>query len=1221
MNQMHDNILVYPIGKVADDETTTIIDLRVWRETDRVFDISLRCSGNHFQPNMVYDVEFLFDNTTAIKKEKIKYDPEKCLLKVPVNKAEELKLQNGRSKKFLKVFVYDSGSKKALFESEKFIRRKTPVKPPAKIKSSKDSDCTFSTIDDNSSFMHSRDDNESNDSYQLGFATSTPDVFFQRSPILESSILSKNIDEKANECDINLYKCPLKQPSTEYVFDERVWSKFPDHAIKLRLKNATLSSANFAINITKRDLNQNEWVITSIDCNDTDADSDWIDIFLRMKEEKDFQTIDDEQFKIVIVDFDNTALFESNWFERRKFAPLNDTASEDLSLSSLQSVDERNILELCHAFTLIISQEEVPNSVKLDRYIYLEPIEPKYPSNHAFRTFIRKHDVKFVASFKIDNRMSEKSPDRDMNKDQLSKFLFQLLDDGIEAPIDTGTEKLQVKFLYFGHSSSGMREGNFWAVDNFCVKKSDIEAFMNGLGQFSDLESPEKLCKRYGQSFSTSTETIQLRKEEYVCTEDDVCQDDDGEQYEITDGIGMMRMSVAKEMSEKLQLNYVCNVFQIRCAGFKGVLSAWPDHIFDQHLAELATKRDKSLIRVIFRKSQKKFKFSSEFITLNAVNWMAFSLPPAALNSEFLMILDGCDNSNGKIRNAILKLYEDNLSEIEESMIDSAKALAKLSVIKQNEFTAKFMNILLACGKNFQTSLDSETCELIQGLIINQTLIPSIMKRKLNIVIDKSRYLIGIIDETNSLDEDEVFVSYRDSSDCLNYLNAVPIIVCRNPCYALGEMRRVMTRDVPELRHLENVIVFSKQGKRPLPNMLSGGDLDGDLYFVSWDERITDMDNDAPLHYPKSKVTGKMTSKDLRSEIIKTFVKSVLSNSSIGLWHYYLLSMYDSDRANMRLEDYKIGVFNINKCIDGILITDEPPNVRPPSWYLTRKLLKDLNYSDNRMDSITYKKRIDGLLKIIDQYRLVDKSRGERDSLVGQLMYKTFQKFYRIASLMKCERNDVSFFSQADIDILHRDDKINLNLVDNELDDFMFGEIRKAHIDYLQRLNKLEKSKGKKSRKLSNGLGLFKGAAEISLLGKNNGSLEMQKAMLKKEFRDFVFHYKYKIEDSFGDRTLSQLLYNDSGVFAYSRIVKLYLTCLGRKESCMYLAWEFYDILCFLKNYSNCKQSQSSNSFMYLSVPFTVPIAAFGAICTSVTKRLYSLNVKDKHENDSENNK
>lgn len=64
------------------------------------------------------------------------------------------------------------------------------------------------------------------------------------------------------------------------------------------------------------------------------------------------------------------------------------------------------------------------------------------------------------------------------------------------------------------------------------------------------------------------------------------------------------------------------------------------------------------------------------------------------------------------------------------------------------------------------------------------------------------------------------------------------VLVSRNPCTHPGDVRLLHAVDVPQLRHLVNVIVFPSTGARPLCNMMAGGDLDGDVYFLCWDARI-----------------------------------------------------------------------------------------------------------------------------------------------------------------------------------------------------------------------------------------------------------------------------------------------------------------------------------------------------------------------------------------------
>ena len=64
------------------------------------------------------------------------------------------------------------------------------------------------------------------------------------------------------------------------------------------------------------------------------------------------------------------------------------------------------------------------------------------------------------------------------------------------------------------------------------------------------------------------------------------------------------------------------------------------------------------------------------------------------------------------------------------------------------------------------------------------------------------------------------------------------IMITRNPCLHPGDVRVMTGVDKPELRHLTNVVVFSSKGVRPACNMMAGGDLDGDVYFVCWDAEL-----------------------------------------------------------------------------------------------------------------------------------------------------------------------------------------------------------------------------------------------------------------------------------------------------------------------------------------------------------------------------------------------
>lgn len=66
-------------------------------------------------------------------------------------------------------------------------------------------------------------------------------------------------------------------------------------------------------------------------------------------------------------------------------------------------------------------------------------------------------------------------------------------------------------------------------------------------------------------------------------------------------------------------------------------------------------------------------------------------------------------------------------------------------------------------------------------------------------------------------------------------------------------MQYVSAIDVPQdspLRSVHNCVVFSSKGDRDLPSQLSGGDLDGDLYNIIFDDSLMPTMMSKPADYP-----------------------------------------------------------------------------------------------------------------------------------------------------------------------------------------------------------------------------------------------------------------------------------------------------------------------------------------------------------------------------------
>lgn len=111
---------------------------------------------------------------------------------------------------------------------------------------------------------------------------------------------------------------------------------------------------------------------------------------------------------------------------------------------------------------------------------------------------------------------------------------------------------------------------------------------------------------------------------------------------------------------------------------------------------------------------------------------------------------------------------------------------------------------------------------------------------------------MGVLDESGVLEQGQCFVQVSTPSleNCFSKhgsrfsetknLHVVKgfVVIAKNPCLHPGDVRVLEAVDAPDLHHLNDCLVFPQKGDRPHTNEASGSDLDGDLYFVTWDENL-----------------------------------------------------------------------------------------------------------------------------------------------------------------------------------------------------------------------------------------------------------------------------------------------------------------------------------------------------------------------------------------------
>jgi len=119
--------------------------------------------------------------------------------------------------------------------------------------------------------------------------------------------------------------------------------------------------------------------------------------------------------------------------------------------------------------------------------------------------------------------------------------------------------------------------------------------------------------------------------------------------------------------------------------------------------------------------------------------------------------------------------------------------------------------------------------KLLRSILNNQL---QSLKHQAKIPVADSRNLIGVSDQSGKLAYKQCFVHI--TADRQLFTINGPVIVVKNPCLHIGDIRILEAVDVDELSHLKDVIVFPTQGPRPHTDEISGSDCDGDKYIVIW---------------------------------------------------------------------------------------------------------------------------------------------------------------------------------------------------------------------------------------------------------------------------------------------------------------------------------------------------------------------------------------------------
>lgn len=432
------------------------------------------------------------------------------------------------------------------------------------------------------------------------------------------------------------------------------------------------------------------------------------------------------------------------------------------------------------------------------------------------------------------------------------------------------------EFLAAGNSQFREHGAYFFCPTPFLT----TDMIRTKMGSFGHIKTVSKYASRLGQCFST---TRSIRHSTTKIKEiDDVTRNG----YNFTDGVGKISQYLGSMIATELRLPTAStstpSLFQFRMGGSKGVLTVWPDV--------------KDLCEIQIRESQ--YKFPAPYQGIEIIRWSSYSTP--RLNRQLITVL----NSMNVPDHVYIKKLDTELARISRAMHDEATAIAMLQ--QQVDFNQMTLELAGIIHNGFIANKDPFAISMLR-LWGSWSL--KLLKAKAAIPIKDGAFLFGCTDETALLKgyfKGALAGAGTASADRINALPEIFVqvpdfeqegkhkvieevcIVARNPSLHPGDIRVVRAVDKPELRHLKDVVVFPQTGDHDIPNMCSGGDLDGDDFVVIWDKDLippsTEWDYPAmDFTGPKGNEVDNVTIDKIASFFVQYMQKDTLRQ--IATWH------------------------------------------------------------------------------------------------------------------------------------------------------------------------------------------------------------------------------------------------------------------------------------------------------------------------------------------------
>ncbi|XVE84716.1 hypothetical protein DITRI_Ditri17bG0035700 [Diplodiscus trichospermus] len=520
------------------------------------------------------------------------------------------------------------------------------------------------------------------------------------------------------------------------------------------------------------------------------------------------------------------------------------------SLSSFKRLSDHNVMS-CHR-ALVTPTKIYCMGPELETSNYVVKNFAEYASDFMRVTFVEEDWSKLSA-----NAISTSVQLGVFSKPFRTKVYHRIL-----SVLQNGIVIGDKKFEFLAFSASQLRSNSVWMfASNDKVKAEDIREWM---GCFKKIRSISKCAARMGQLFSSSLPTLVVPAQDVEIIPD-IEINSDGIDYCFSDGIGKISLPFARQVAEKCGLDHTPSAFQIRYGGYKGVVAV-----------------DRNSFRKMSLRCSM-HKFESNIRMLNVTKWSESM--PCFLNREIVSLL-----STLGIKDEVFeKMQQEQLCLLAKMLTNREAALDAI----QSLGGVDSRNILVEMLQLYEPNVEPY---LSMMLLAHYESLLSDLKGRCRIFVPKGRILVGCLDETGILNYGQVYVCIKmkkaeqESAD-QSFFHKVDeekavvigkVVVTKNPCLHPGDIRvlEAVYEAQLEEKGLVDCLVFPQKGERPHPNECSGGDLDGDQFFISWDRDLIPCQTDAPMDYTGRR--PRIMDHDVTLEEIQKFFVDYMISDTLG---------------------------------------------------------------------------------------------------------------------------------------------------------------------------------------------------------------------------------------------------------------------------------------------------------------------------------------------------